>query len=160
MIKTLEGYITYLPHLTDAAGIDGKTVYPIEAVKSNKTPLEKIEKIIKRYISGRDKEPTDERWDQLADEAYKMGLNRKAFDPWLDNVLSISNQVSPEVKILRQRYENGIDDMIQQTPPITRCSILIIGEGGLGKTTITRQVLNDFGLNKSEEICIFSGQLL
>ena len=140
-IGNFGGYTTYLTHETEEAIRDGKELYDRKELVSNLTE-EELDEIRDGYFmltKGKRKASHEEmvNLDQLA---YDMGYELKDFADWYFS-LPLGVRSNSKMRLVRERYEYGIDKRIEEQKEMVRLFVYIKDEAGAGKTGSTLKAL-------------------
>lgn len=144
IIRDFASYFLYLSHETNQAIVDGKHKYDRSEVISNFGD-EIRESLWQAGLRNQKKSKID--WDEINDIAYTMGLNLKDFDPWVKANLTVTDQANKNFRVVSKSYQQGLSEGVAKIGHITRCSILIHGEGNLGKSYTSLEALKALHLN-------------
>lgn len=144
IIRDFASYFLYLSHETNQAIVDGKHKYDRSEVISNFDETTR-EALWQAGLRNQKKSKLD--WDELNDIAYNMGLNLKDFDPWVKANLTVTDQANKNFRVVSKSYQQGLSEGVAKIGHITRCSILLHGEGNLGKSYTALESLKALHLN-------------
>lgn len=144
IIRDFASYFLYLSHETNQAITDGKHKYNRSEVISNFGD-ETRNALWQAGLRHQKKSNID--WDEINDIAYNMGLNLKDFDPWRKANLTVADQANKNFRVISKSYQQGLSEGVAKIGHITRCSILIHGEGNLGKSYTSLEALKALHLN-------------
>lgn len=144
IIRDFASYFLYLTHETNQAITDGKHKYDRSEVISNFGD-ETRNALWQAGLRNQKKSKID--WDEINDIAYNMGLNLKDFDPWVKANLTVTDQANKNFRVVSKSYQQGLSEGVAKIGHITRCSILIHGEGNLGKSYTSLESLKALHLN-------------
>lgn len=137
----------YQTHETLDAMNEGKHKYEVSELVTNQ-PIEAVKALRSKYVAvKKHKKLSSEDWEQLALEAHDLGYNVGDFEAWSHTHFTIVQEASSTYRVVRKYYFEGLDKRISEDPAMVRCSILIWGDPGLGKTFTTNVVLNKLGEN-------------
>ena len=139
----IANFFTYLTHETEQAILDGKTAYARSEVAKNFSDF--IADQMRAYYKKSIKKASLN-WDLLGDEAYQLGLKLGDYDTWIDTKLTLSQQAQSVAKTVHSKYLKGLAEGVEQIGALTRCSILIYGDGNIGKTYNSFAALKDMNL--------------
>lgn len=135
----------YITHETTQAILDGKHQYDVAEVIKNFSDDE-FDQLRAGYKRPSPKKRlTADDWDSLSDMAYDLGRSLGDYDKWVLEHLNTQQQAQAPAKIVEKRYVAGLQRGVTETDELTRCSILIYGAAGLGKSTTVRQTLKELG---------------
>lgn len=135
----------YMTHETTQAILDGKHQYEVSEVMKNFSDEEFADLRAGYKRPSPKKRLTADDWDGLSDMAYDLGRNLGDYDKWVLEHLTTQQQAQGPAKIVEKRYIAGLQRGVTETDALTRCSILIYGAAGLGKSTTVRQTLKKLG---------------
>ena len=135
----------YMTHETTQAILDGKHQYELSEVIKNFSDEELADLRAGYKRPSPKKRLTADDWDGLSDMAYDLGRNLGDYDKWVLEHLNTQQQAQASAKIVEKRYVAGLQRGVTETDELTRCSILIYGAAGLGKSTTVRQTLKELG---------------
>lgn len=135
----------YMTHETTQAILDGKHQYELSEVMKNFSDEELADLRAGYKRPSPKKRLTADDWDGLSDMAYGLGRNLGDYDSWVLEHLTTQQQAQGPAKIVEKRYVAGLQRGVTETDELTRCSILIYGAAGLGKSTTVRQTLKELG---------------
>lgn len=144
IIRDFASYFLYLSHETNQAIVDGKHKYDRSEVISNFGD-ETRNALWQAGLRHQKKSNID--WDEINDLAYNFGLNLKDFDPWRKANLTVADQANKNFRVISKSYQQGLSEGVAKIGHITRCSILIHGEGNLGKSYTSLEALKALHLN-------------
>lgn len=135
------GYAMYLTHETRDAIADGKELYDISEIVSNLT-LEEVEQVRSGYtrIVDSSKRLTTPELEALDRDAFQMGYEMKNFNEWYDAQPFIVRS-NAKMKTIRESYERGIANRIEEGTQMCRLCIFIHGAGNTGKTYAAEEAL-------------------
>ena len=135
----------YMTHETTQAILDGKHQYELSDIMKNFSDEEFADLRAGYKRPSPKKRLTADDWDGLSDMAYDLGRNLGDYDKWVLEHLNTQQQAQSPAKIVEKRYVAGLQRGVTETDELTRCSILIYGAAGLGKSTTVRQTLKELG---------------
>lgn len=135
----------YMTHETTQAILDGKHQYELSEVMKNFSDEEFAQLRAGYKRPSPKKRLTADDWDGLSEMAYDLGRNLGDYDKWVLEHLNTQQQAQAPAKIVEKRYVAGLQRGVTETDELTRCSILIYGTAGLGKSTTVRQTLKKLG---------------
>lgn len=144
IIRDFASYFLYLTHETNQAITDGKHKYDRSEVITNFDETTR-ESLWQAGLRHQKKSNID--WDEINDLAYNFGLNLKDFDPWIEANLTVAEQANKNFRVVSKSYQRGLSEGVAKIGHITRCSILIHGEGNLGKSYTSLEALKALHLN-------------
>lgn len=136
-------FFMYLTHESLDAIQKAKHVYSRELIAKNFADSE-AKQIRLAYKRSMVKTALD--WDYLAGEAYSLGKKVGNFSRWADLHFSVGQQASRNFKVIREKYNEGLNLGITTLTDCPRCSIVISGAPNLGKTYTSRLALKKMGL--------------
>lgn len=136
-------FFMYLSHESLDAINKAKHVYDRTLIAKNFSD-EEAEKIRLAYKRSMVKTALD--WDYLAGEAYNLGKKVGNFNKWADLHFNVGQQASRNFKVVREKYNEGLNVGITTLTDCPRCSIVISGAPNLGKTYTSRLALKKMGL--------------
>lgn len=140
-IKSKSASLMYATHETPQAIADGKYEYSVDEIVTNQDK-DTILAIRDGYQKAQPKKKlSDDDWDAFAGEAYELGKEAGDFEKWTLSHFTTRQQSQAPFRIIHKRYEAGLDFFIGHAKELVRCSVLIYGEGGLGKSHSTRDAL-------------------
>lgn len=139
--------VAYELHKTDDAQDKGKEPYELDEIMTNQTQ-ERLEYWFNGYFHRHEKKPrlSWQEWERFRDDAHQLGLQCRDFDDWAETRFTVSQCASPNFRVIRKSYEDGLIEGIAKYPEITRVSMVIRGIGNLGKSENTRLALSSLGL--------------
>lgn len=140
-VGNFQAYAVYLTHETEEAQRDNKELYSISEIISNLS-LDEIKAVRDGYIRIADasSKVTMSKLAELDEEAFKLGYELKSFEDWY-NALSFSIRSNAKMKTIRESYNRGVEELLNENPRITRLCIFIKGEANTGKTFATLKAL-------------------
>lgn len=136
-------FFMYLTHESADAINKAKHVYSRDLIAKNFSD-EEADKIRLAYKRSVIKTALD--WDYLAGEAYSLGKKVGNFSRWADLHFNVGQQASRNFKVVREKYNEGLNIGITTLTDCPRCSIVISGAPNLGKTYTSRLALKKMGL--------------
>lgn len=136
-------FFMYLTHESADAIRKAKHVYSRNLIAKNFNDNE-AEQIRLAYKRSMVKTALD--WDYLAGEAYSLGKKVGNFSKWAELHFNVSQQANRNFKIIREKYNEGLNLGITTLTDCPRCSIVISGAPNLGKTYTSRLALKKMGL--------------
>lgn len=140
-IKSKSASLMYATHETPQAIADGKTEYSVDDIVTNQDK-DTILAIRDGYAKAQPKKKlSDDDWDVLAREAYELGTKAGDYDKWKDTVMTTRQQGQRTEDIVHDKYVRGLSHYMGYAPDLVRCSILIYGAKGLGKSHSARAAL-------------------
>lgn len=133
-VEKFSGYATYLTHETEDAIRDGKELYKLDELVSNLT-CEQIQEVRQGYqlVSQDNEKMTTAKWIELDASAYKLGREFGDFDAWY-NTLPFTARSGAKIKTIRESYDRGVRDSVDEDPKVLRTCIFIQGAPNKGKT--------------------------
>ena len=135
-------FFMYLTHESADAIRKAKHVYSRNLIAKNFNDNE-AEQIRLAYKRSMVKTALD--WDYLAGEAYSLGKKVGNFSKWAELHFNVSQQANRNFKIIREKYNEGLNLGITTLTDCPRCSIVISGAPNLGKTYTSRLALKKIG---------------
>lgn len=142
-------YSQYLTHDTAQAKRDGKEHYEVEEIVSNLS-IDEINQFREGYTRITDvrKKISQKDVAEIAKTVYELGYKMKDFYEWY-NSQNATIQSHSKMKYWKSRYEDGINDYIQQNGDYkNRLCIFIQGDAGVGKTYTSNLALREMGYKK------------
>lgn len=136
-------FFMYLTHESLDAIQKAKHVYDRNLIAKNFSD-EEADKIRLAYKRSMVKTALD--WDYLAGEAYSLGKKVGNFSRWADLHFNVGQQATRNFKVVREKYNEGLNIGITTLTDCPRCSIVISGVPNLGKTYTSRLALKKMGL--------------
>lgn len=136
-------FFMYLTHESADAIRKAKHVYDRALIAKNFSD-EEAKKIRLAYKRSVVKTALD--WDYLAGEAYNLGKKVGNFSRWADLHFNVGQQANRNFKVIREKYNEGLNLGITTLTDCPRCSIVISGAPNLGKTYTSRLALKKMGL--------------
>ena len=136
-------FFTYLPHETDQAIKDGKAIYDHKEIAKNFSDVIANE-IFEFYKKTKKKSSVD--WDLLGEQAYQLGLALGDYDAWIDTQLNLKQEAQAVARKVHERYMQGLAVGVETKGHITRCSIILYGDGNSGKSYTTIKALEEMHL--------------
>lgn len=136
-------FFMYLTHESLDAIQKAKHVYDRNLIAKNFSD-EEADKIRLAYKRSMVKTALD--WDYLAGEAYSLGKKVGNFSRWADLHFNVGQQATRNFKVVREKYNEGLNIGITTLTDCPRCSIVISGAPNLGKTYTSRLALKKMGL--------------
>lgn len=136
-------FFMYLTHESLDAIQKAKHVYDRTLIAKNFSD-EEADKIRLAYKRSMVKTALD--WDYLAGEAYSLGKKVGNFSRWADLHFNVGQQATRNFKVVREKYNEGLNIGITTLTDCPRCSIVISGAPNLGKTYTSRLALKKMGL--------------
>ena len=141
------GYAMYLTHETEEAVRDAKELYAISEIVSNMT-VDEIEQIREGYVRVSEKRKiTNEELIALDKEAYKLGYELKNFDSWY-NGQPFNVRANTKMRTIKESYERGSENRLNEDDAVIRLSIYIQGAGNLGKTYTSLKALKSLSIDE------------
>lgn len=144
-IENKEACALYATHETVQAIKEGKVKYSLSDVVTNdrKAFLE-----LRGIKEEADKKFTKEDWIRKDEEAYTLGYDFADWNEFYNQLPRSAKSKQIEIKLLREQYERGIQDKIEECPETLRCSIFIRGRNGIGKSHAIDYALKELNLKK------------
>lgn len=136
-------FFMYLTHESLDAIQKAKHVYSRDLIAKNFSD-EEAKQIRLAYKRSMVKTALD--WDFLAGEAYSLGKKVGNFSRWADLHFNVGQQATRNFKVVREKYNEGLNIGITTLTDCPRCSIVISGAPNLGKTYTSRLALKKMGL--------------
>lgn len=139
-VEKFSAYATYLTHETEDAVRDGKELYDISELVSNLTAAG-IEEVRQGYLLvAQNEKMTTAKWIDLDNSAYNLGRNFGDFDAWYGS-LPFSARAGAKIKTIRESYDRGVRDSVNENPKVLRTCIFIQGKPNRGKTYAAKAAL-------------------
>lgn len=141
-------YTLYLLHETKQAQLDLKAPYRISELVSNLT-RKQIEDLIS--IGRQAEKPNATTIAELETEAYERGYKLQDWEEWYHG-LPEKIKGHKNIKLIKEKYNYGVEQRIKKDNKILRTSIFIQGESNKGKTYAIREAIVALGIAEIEEI--------
>ncbi len=134
-------YAMYCLHATEKAILDGKEPYDITEFVSNLSQDE-IKQVLDGYtrIVDPQKRLTTGELEALDKSAYELGYNLGNFNQWYGSQPFLVRSNS-KMRTIRESYNRGVDDRIEEGVEMCRVCIFIHGKGNTGKTYASKKAL-------------------
>lgn len=140
-IVSLESCALYTTHDTAQAIKDGKVHYGLNNVYRNIT-LDEFKKL-RNYAEETQIVISKVDWVKYDEMAYELGYDFEDWYSWYDSLPRDAREKKTKIDICREQYDKGIMDKIEVNDHITRCSIFIQGDKGVGKTTAVNYAIRN-----------------
>lgn len=145
-VRNLKHALKYELHTTKKSQLDGKYQYSVNDLITNLS-TDEIKNIYQAEVKD---ELSDDDWDELRKMAYSCGENLHDFDHFADTHFNTRQQAQAPFRIVRKAYDEGLKRGISRAVDYPRLSIIIHGDGNLGKSYGTKLAFKQMGLNVCE----------
>ena len=147
-VRNLKHALKYELHTTKKSQLDGKYQYSVNDLITNLS-TDEIKNIYQAEVKD---ELSDDDWDELRKMAYKCGENLHDFGKFANEHFNTRQQAQAPFRVVKKAYDEGLKHGIPKCPDLPRLSIIISGDGNVGKSFNTKLACKDMKLNVCEAV--------